>query len=140
MPHNLRFVALLLGAGLVVAPVSLIVMHRQSAAQTRLTAERMTGGDVERGRLALAHFGCGACHVIEGIPGARGDVGPALDGIAQRTEIAGKLSNQPDNMIRWIRQPQHVSPGDGMPDLGVGDRDARDIAAYLYTLRELTPP
>jgi cytochrome c len=100
----------------------------------------LTGGDVDRGKIAVARYGCDACHAIEGVPGAQGDVGPSLDGIAERTEIAGKLSNQPDNMVRWIREPQQVAPGNGMPNLGVDDRDARDMAAYLYTMRKLTPP
>jgi cytochrome c1 len=36
-------------------------------------------------------------------------------------------------MQQWIRNPQHVSPGTAMPDLNVGERDARDITAFLYT-------
>ncbi len=140
MPYNLRFVALLFAAGLAATPISLVVLHRQTVSATRTTAERLTGGDVDRGKVAIARYGCGSCHSIEGITGAQGDVGPSLDGFAQRVEIAGKLSNQPDNLIRWIRQPQQVSPGNGMPDLGVSERDGRDTAAYLYTLRKLTPP
>jgi cytochrome c1 len=47
--------------------------------------------------------------------------------------IAGRLGNSPDNLQRWIRDPQAVSPGTAMPDLNVGERDARDITAFLYT-------
>jgi cytochrome c1 len=50
-------------------------------------------------------------------------------------ELAGNLPNTPENLVRWIRQPQTIKPGNVMPDLGIGVRDARDIAAYLYTLR-----
>ena len=64
---------------------------------------------------------------------ASGAVGPPLDGIAARAIIAGKLDNRPDNLERWIRDPQAVNPGTAMPDLDVGRRDARDIAAFLYT-------
>jgi cytochrome c1 len=60
-------------------------------------------------------------------------VGPPLDGIALRAIIAGRLSNPPANMEKWIRDPQHVSPGTAMPDLNVGEDDARDITAFLYT-------
>jgi cytochrome c1 len=60
-------------------------------------------------------------------------VGPPLDGIALRTIIAGHLANTPDSMQHWIRDPQHVSPGTAMPDLHVGEQDARDITAFLYT-------
>lgn len=64
-----------------------------------------------------------------------GHVGPSLQGMATRPVIAARLSNDPASLIRWVRFPQEVSPGSGMPDLGVSDRDGRDIAAYLYTLR-----
>jgi cytochrome c1 len=64
---------------------------------------------------------------------ATGAFGPPLDGIASRVIIAGKLANTPENMQRWIRDPQHVTPGTAMPDLNVGAQDARDITAFLYT-------
>jgi cytochrome c1 len=35
-------------------------------------------------------------------------------------------------MERWIRNPQQVSPGTAMPDLKVGEEDARDITTFLY--------
>jgi cytochrome c2 len=78
-------------------------------------------------------YGCGGCHRLAHIRKASGVVGPSLDGIAVRAMIAGKLGNKPDNMERWIRDPQAVSPGTAMPDLDVGERDARDITAFLYT-------
>jgi cytochrome c len=92
-----------------------------------------TGGDPERGRLMFIQYGCGSCHVLEHVPKATGLVGPPLDGIAVRAMIAGKLSNTPDNLAGWIRDPQTVTPGTAMPDLDVGRRDARDITAFLYT-------
>jgi cytochrome c1 len=45
--------------------------------------------------------------------------------------LAGRLPNGPENLERWLRGPQAVKPGSAMPDLGVTERDARDIAAYL---------
>ena len=45
------------------------------------------------------------------------------------------LRNSPANLVRWIRDPQGVVPGNAMPNMGVSDAEARDIAAYLYTLR-----
>jgi cytochrome c1 len=49
--------------------------------------------------------------------------------------IGGVLPNQPANMVRWIRFPQETDSHTAMPDLGVTERDARDIAAYLYGIR-----
>ena len=48
--------------------------------------------------------------------------------------IAGELANTPDNMVRWLRNPKSIDPLTAMPDLGVTERDARDMAAYLATL------
>ena len=49
--------------------------------------------------------------------------------------IAGKLNNTTDNMVRWLRFPQEVVPGNAMPDMGLNEEEARDIAAYLATIR-----
>ncbi|HSK11417.1 MAG TPA: c-type cytochrome [Vicinamibacterales bacterium] len=92
-------------------------------------------GDPARGRRVIERYGCGACHTIPGIDGARARVGPALSGMATRTQLAGDLPNTPENLVRWIRQPQAIKPGNVMPDLGIAERDARHVAAYLYTLR-----
>jgi putative membrane protein len=99
------------------------------------TAVQMTGGNVKRGRAAIQRHGCGACHSIAGVQGANGLVGPPLTGIADRAYLAGRLANQPDNMLLWIMDPQKIDSQTAMPDLGLSERDARDIAAYLYTLR-----
>jgi cytochrome c2 len=94
-----------------------------------------TGGDVTRGREAIAASGCGSCHRIPGVENARGEVGPPLSGLARRVIIAGMLPNSSDNMIRWIQDPPSIDPRTAMPNLGVSAQSARDMAAYLYTLR-----
>ena len=99
------------------------------------TARRLTGGEPERGRVALRKYGCQTCHTIPGVEGANGLVGPPLDRIGSRVYLAGRLENTPENMMRWIRDPQSIEPGTAMPDMQVSEGDGRDIAAYLYTLR-----
>jgi cytochrome c2 len=101
--------------------------------QRRIHAAAITGGDPVRGEAMFIQYGCGSCHSVSGVRTATGMVGPPLDGIALRTIIAGHLANTPDNMQQWIRDPQHVSPGTAMPNLHVGEQDARDITAFLYT-------
>ena len=96
---------------------------------------RMVGGNPDRGPTLIRSYGCGTCHTIAGVPGANGLVGPPLAGIAQRSYIAGVLPNAPENMVRWIENPKAVDSLTAMPVLGVSPADARDIAAYLYTLR-----
>ena len=79
--------------------------------------------------------GCGACHAIFGVPGAVGQVGPSLNGLDKRAEIAARLQNDPAAMRAWIQHPQAIQPGSGMPEMGLSDRDVRDVVAFLYTVR-----
>lgn len=93
------------------------------------------GGDEGRGKAAIAEYGCGSCHIIPGIPGAHGLVGPPLTAFARRKYIAGTRPNTPDNLIAWLRDPQALEPGTIMPTLGLTEAEARDLAAFLATLR-----
>jgi putative membrane protein len=95
----------------------------------------LAAADPDRGRVQIRRYGCGSCHSIPGIVGAAGMVGPPLANISQRVFIAGVLPNEPDNMVKWIQNPQGVDPKTAMPNMGVTTQEARDIAAYLYTLR-----
>jgi cytochrome c2 len=92
------------------------------------------GGDRVRGAALIQQSGCGACHVIPGIKGAEGLVGPSLEKVGVRVYIAGVRRNTPDNMIAWLRHPQSIVANNAMPDMGLSDQQARDIASYLYTL------
>jgi cytochrome c len=95
----------------------------------------ITGGNARHGRKVIQAYGCGACHIIPGVHAARGVVGPPLYFFSRRTMIAGELPNTPDNLTRWIKNPPSVEPDTAMPNLGLSDQDARDAAAYLYTLQ-----
>jgi len=88
--------------------------------------------NIEEGRRLIARYGCGSCHFIPGVPGADAMAAPPLDRFYERTYIAGRLSNTQDNLIEWIQHPQRIDPGNAMPDLGLTENEARDIAAYLY--------
>ncbi len=95
--------------------------------------------DPDRGRVALQVHGCRSCHVIPGIVGARVHVGPSLAAAGVRRYLAGVLPNTPANMVRWITDPKGVDPLTLMPDLGVSEGDARDMAAYLYRVAPKPP-
>ena len=124
------------------AAVSILLVCACAGGEAKETARAATGGDPDRGGAAIRRYGCGACHVIPGVAGARGEVGPSLEDFGRRAYIAGALVNAPDNLVLWIRSPQSVEPGTVMPNLGVSSEDARDIAAYLYALGggRLGPP
>jgi mono/diheme cytochrome c family protein len=108
---------------------------RKAAAPRALEAPAAAAPDAERGKRAIDQYACATCHRIPGIVGANAPVGPPLEAVATRGFIAGVLPNTRENMVRWIRHPQAVNAKSAMPDLGVTERDAADIAAYLFTLK-----
>ena len=89
----------------------------------------------KRGERAINQYGCVTCHAIPGIVGPNAPVGPPLAGVGSRAMLAGVLPNTFENMVLWLRAPQKAAPLTAMPDLGVTERDARDIAAYLAGLK-----
>ncbi|TFL18358.1 c-type cytochrome [Jannaschia formosa] len=100
----------------------------------------LADADPERGRMAMRLHGCRSCHVIPGVVGTSDlRVGPPLGEAGERRYIAGVLPNRPEAMVRWIMDPQAVDPLSAMPDLGVAEPVARDMAAYLYALGDGPP-
>lgn len=108
-----------------------------TALATPAMALAVLRGDAAAGRRAAEHYLCSTCHVIPGIVGVDQHVGPPLSGIAGRPYIGGIIPNTPQNMVRWLQNPQQFDPQSAMPALGLSERDARDIAAYLATLDEV---
>ena len=92
-------------------------------------------GNATHGKQLIEGYGCGSCHTIPGIHNGNGMVGPPLLSFSRRTMIAGELPNTQANLVRWIEHPTQVEAHTAMPDLGLNDDQAYDIAAYLYTLR-----
>ncbi len=134
MPSNLKFVIGMLLAAALFTPVSLRIQKHEQQKQARLLAAQATGGRPEVGKSTLQRLGCGSCHQIAGVPGADGQVGAPLKALTARAEFAGKVANDPQSLIAWIQHPQAISPGVGMPDIPMSDQDARDMAAYLFSL------
>jgi mono/diheme cytochrome c family protein len=93
----------------------------------------LADGDAGRGKRILAQYACQSCHRIPGVTGSEVDVGRPLEQLAKRRVIAGSLPNTQDNLMRWIRNPQAIDPDAAMPNMGVSERDALDISAYLLS-------
>lgn len=133
-----RFRSVLPGAAMrcaLVVPLLLIALTACSGqAADSSPFQSIPGANAQHGQALINHYGCGACHTIPGISGADGLVGPPLDHWSRRSFIAGIMRNNPQNLMHWIEHPQQVVPGVDMPDMGVTPKDARDIAAYLYTI------
>lgn len=116
------------------ARVAAIVIAAMLAACERpatVDDTRTTRGVDARAVELIRYYGCGTCHVIPGVPSATGLVGPPLAGLKGRTYLGGAVTNTPENLARWIRNPRELAPRTAMPDVGVSEADAKLIASYL---------
>jgi sulfur-oxidizing protein SoxX len=96
----------------------------------------LSGADPAAGLALIKAEGCAACHQIPGVAWPRGAVGGPLKGFANRGLIAGRLPNQPDTLVQWLRDAPALAPDTAMPATDLDPAQARDVAAYLYTLDE----
>jgi cytochrome c2 len=92
-------------------------------------------GDANRGKEVIARFACQTCHIIPGVPGSGGMLGPSLEHYGSHATIAAKIQLTPENLARYIEDPLALDPQSRMPPLGLTQQEARDTAAYLLTLK-----
>jgi cytochrome c1 len=117
------------------AAILLTVAVAVAACSEEKTPRITAAGNPELGQRAIRRYGCGSCHTIPGVKGATALAAPPLIHFSKRQFIAGRLPNNEENLIRWVMNPQDVEPGTAMPTLGVSDQDARNIAAYLLSIK-----
>lgn len=91
-------------------------------------------GDPAQGLAIIRETGCAACHKIPGVAWPEGRSGSNLAGFGARPLIAGRLPNQPDVLMAWLIDAPSLDPDTGMPPIPLTQDQARDVAAYLYTL------
>jgi cytochrome c1 len=102
-----------------------------------LTPAAGVPGDPANGRALFVARGCGGCHTLGAVSGADGVAGPRLDNTVIRPTIAGDtIPASPANLAQWIYDPASLKPDTAMPKPGVSQDEARDIAAFLYSLPE----
>jgi cytochrome c1 len=97
--------------------------------------QHMPQADPAAGLAAIRRVGCGSCHSIPGLSWPKGELGPALDRFGDQGMIAGRLPNRPDVLAHFVRRAPELVPGTTMPAMPLSEKEARDVAAYLYTLR-----
>jgi cytochrome c oxidase subunit 2 len=89
----------------------------------------------EAGRQVFEHTACMNCHAVSGTP-ANGRFGPDLTHLMSRATIAsGAAENTPENLRRWIQDPNVIKPGSLMPAMRLSDADLDAVVAYMTTLR-----
>lgn len=114
---------------------------------------------IEQGRKLFAAKTCNTCHVIRGDQQGGAPFAPDLTHVGARTTIAGGLlENTPENLHRWLTDPNGVKPGNKMyrgftggmngyvlvnhdtntitgENIKIAPEEARALVAYLHSLK-----
>jgi cytochrome c oxidase subunit 2 len=89
----------------------------------------------QQGQFVFQGRTCGSCHAIAGTP-FTGQAGPNLTRFGSRPTIsAGVLVNTPENLARYLRDPQAVKPGIFMPNFRLTEEEIAALVAYLGSLQ-----
>ena len=78
-------------------------------------------------QLFYEKYACQSCHIAD-YKKDKGYVGPALAGVGDRLTPAWTY--------RWLKNPSALLPGTTMPNFSLADNEARDLTAFLATLKE----
>ena len=95
------------------------------------------GGSASRGKEIFELAGCKGCHVVGDDERVRNARASSYDVAPELTHAAGKLN--PDWIIDWIKNPRHYNPTTKMPSLRLTDQEARDVVAFVMTMRDDRP-
>ena len=95
----------------------------------------LSDASVANGLQLVVDKGCAACHTFPDVKWPRGGLGPALEGFGRQGLIAGRLPNQPGMLMQFVRRAPALVPGTAMPAIWMTDEEARDVTAYLLTLK-----
>ncbi len=99
-----------------------------------VAVDQITDASVADGAKVFADSPCTSCHRIDGV--SKGYIAPDLTHFGSRTTMAGGImANTPDNVAKWITDPQALKPGALMPPLGLRGQQLNDLVAYLESLK-----
>lgn len=97
-------------------------------------AKIFSEANIEEGKKLTIAYGCMNCHKIPRLVGNPESIGPSLKNFKSRKFIAGKIENNPKNLIKWLKSPHDVEEKTTMPTFDISTKHARDIAKFLYSL------
>lgn len=99
-----------------------------------LARGEVRGGDARRGRTVFETAGCLACHVVGEHTQVRKERGTSYDIAPELSRVGSKVNA--DWVYDWLRNPRHYNPSTRMPSMRATDAEARDLVAYLMSLRD----
>ena len=115
--------------------MALLVVAQPPTQFDRWLASQAKPAPGSSGMNAFVGSGCSGCHEISGAP-QKSRYGPDLSHFGSRRTIgAGTLTNTPEHLADWIRNPQSLKPGNKMPDLGLPEAEIQVLVRYLESLK-----
>jgi cytochrome c oxidase subunit II len=103
--------------------------------QQQSPAAAPTSDAVTQGRKQFETQACINCHAVNGTV-ANGRFGPDLTHLMSRDTLAsGAMPNTPENLARWIDNPDSFKSGSLMPSMHLTKDQIDQITAYLVTLK-----
>lgn len=105
-----------------------------ACADKPVPSRQLAGANPTEGLRLIETEGCATCHRIPGVQWPRGAVGGSLDNLKAQAMIAGRFPNRPEVLVAWLRNAPAMAPDTAMPASGLTEDQARDVAAYLYSL------
>jgi cytochrome c oxidase subunit 2 len=98
-------------------------------------AAQPTGAAAVAGAQLIGQLPCAGCHTIRGTS-VQGTLCPDLTHFGSRQGIAEfTLTNTPQNLRRWLADPQTVKPGAIMPYIPLASFQLDELVAYLEELK-----
>jgi cytochrome c oxidase subunit II len=103
--------------------------------QQQIPAAAPQSDAVAQGRKQFETQACINCHAVNGSV-ANGRFGPDLTHLMSRETLAsGAMPNTPENLARWIDDPDTFKHGSLMPSMHLTKTQIDQITAYLVTLK-----
>ena len=100
-----------------------------------LPAPLPSSESAQKGLALFQQMSCVNCHTIKGTI-ASATFGPDLTHFASRKQLgAGIVNNTPENLRRWLHNPQQVKVGAKMPNFKFTDEQVTQLADYIETLK-----
>ncbi|MBM3461520.1 MAG: cytochrome c oxidase subunit II [Armatimonadetes bacterium] len=110
-----------------------------TAAQARPPASQHTE-QILKGGAIFQEQACVNCHRVAGMSDTA-NAAPDLTYVATRQTIgAGVMENSPENLARWLENPQAIKPQCNMPDFNLSEEEVAALVTFLWSLPNPTPP
>ena len=115
-----------------------VIVHSAEEFAKWAAEQKQTPADDPQARAGRAVFlstACVNCHTIQGTT-ANGNFGPDLTHLMSRQTLgAGTITNTPENLQAWVRDPQHIKSGVLMPNMQLTENELTQVVGYLATLK-----